>query len=74
MARIPKAEIQAQIAKVAPTLAVPPVKSIDVPEDIGAALYTDRAGPPINTGLTEGASNLATITADARRAVAAREA
>ena len=37
--------------------------------DAGVALYVDRAGPPINTGLTEGSSNFATITAEARRSV-----
>ena len=41
--------------------------------DAGVALYVDRAGAPINTGLTEGSSNFATITAEARRAAASPE-
>lgn len=38
--------------------------------DAGARLYTDRHGPAISTGLTEGSSNFATMTAEARRAAA----
>lgn len=41
--------------------------------DAGVSLYVDRAGPPINTGLTEGSSNFATITAEARRSVLPQE-
>lgn len=77
MARIPKAEIQAQIAKAAePVPVAPPIKVPDlpyIPEDVGVNLYQDRAGAPINTGLTEGSGNFATITAEARRAAASPE-
>ena len=74
MARIPKAEIQAQIAKAAGAVpiapAAPPPKPIPyIPEDVGVNLYHDRSGAPINMGLTEGSSNFATITAEARRSV-----
>jgi hypothetical protein len=49
----------------APPVVVAPVQAADA----GVALYADRAGPPINTGLTEGSSNFATITAEARRSI-----
>ena len=69
MARIPKAEIQAQIAKAAEPVPVAPKPIPYIPEDVGVNLYHDRSGAPINMGLTEGSSNFATITAEARRSV-----
>jgi len=54
----------------APAKPAPVANEPKMPADAGVALYTDRSGPPINTGLTEGINNLATITADARRSVA----
>lgn len=41
--------------------------------DAAVAVYKDKAGGPINTGLTEGLSNFATITAEARRAAGLTE-
>ena len=70
MARIPKADIQALTAKAAESepIAVPVQAPIvpDIPADVGVNLYHDRSGAPINTGLTEGSSNFATMTASAR--------
>ena len=64
MARKTKTEIEADFA------------AREVPEiipDAATRLYVDRAGPPINTGLTEGSSNFATMTAEARRAAESPE-
>ncbi len=50
---------------------VPDVPVIPVPvSDAAVLIYKDRAGTPMVTGLTEGASNFATITAEAIRAAA----
>lgn len=38
--------------------------------DAGVAIYKDAHGPPIGVGLTEGSSNIGTITAEAIRAAA----
>ncbi len=54
-------------AKPEPTAEAPAPQII---ADASTRLYVDRAGPPINTGLTEGSSNFATMTAEARRAAA----
>ncbi len=43
---------------------------VTVVEDAGALIYKDRAGAPMVAGLTEGSSNLATVTAEAIRAAA----
>lgn len=47
-----------------------PVIAPVVVADAGVAIYRDAHGPAIGTGLTEGSSNIRTITAEARRAAA----
>lgn len=64
MARKTKDEIKAEIEQ----RVVP-----EIVADASTRIYTDRAGPPISTGLTEGSSNFATITAEARRAAESPE-
>ena len=70
MVRPSKAPSTAQLVadRIAELEAVAPTPPPVVVEDAGSRLYQDRAGSARNTGLTEGSSNFATITAEARRA------
>ena len=51
------------------TKKAPPIEVPESVPDAGVAIYHDRAGGPMNPGLTEGSSNFGTITESARAVV-----
>lgn len=66
MARKSPPSVPPVVKPLAPPIPEPVVVEAIPVGDAGVALYVDRAGPPISTGLTEGSSNFATMTESAR--------